>query len=840
MRKIYHVILWLAVICLAQSTYSQSTVTMPAGAEYKRPASYQKYWGHNYRKEWIAPLKFPVLMLDTAFGGLKPLKAGGGHQSKSLHLIAKDGREYGIRTVNKTLKVLVPEIFHGTWIETTTNDEISMSHPYSALAVPVMATAAGLYHMTPRYVYIPKQAALDTFNEVYGDRLYLIEQRPAGNWSSDPNLGGFEKFSSSEKVREELFKDNKVRVDQVAFAKARIFDMFLGDWDRHEDQWKWGTKKEGAFTTYIPVPTDRDQAFSKYDGLILSAAAKSQMKYFQPFDFDIEFPEGYSYERRNVDRFFTNMLSLEDWQNKAKELQTRLTDQSIETSIKQLPPEIFAISGEDMIAKLKSRRSHLVEYATKYFTFLAKTIDVVGSKDREYFEVNILNGKEAEIKVFDMKDGVARSEPYYTRKVNFPETDEIRLYGLSGRDVYNISGSSAPVVIRVVGGNDKDSINNSSDNRIHIYDDPVNSFTGRSNKHLSSDKAVHEFDYDAFRPNKKGLEPLLGYNDEDRLYVGLGYGLTHASFRKLPFASKQHIGGQYSISQKAFSVAYKGVFTHVFGKTDLLVDAGYDWIRWTNFLGLGNETVMQTKPKQYYQMRNKQWFTNLGLQRKMGKSTLEFLGFYYGVDLIQDQQRFLVKEYNSTDPKLFSPDHFAGAALKFSVSQLDNEIVPEKGITFAGKGRYTRNLQDQNQSYADLGGDLQLYLPLIPKISLAVSGGGSTIFGSPKFYQYPMIGGGLNLRGFLLQRFHGKSTFYNSNELRFLTNFRSYIMNGKFGLLAFLDNGKVWMPSQVSKTWHTGYGGGILFAPFNIILLDVTYGISKEDKLIQVRVRKKL
>ena len=840
MRKVYHYVLWLSGICLPQATYAQSTVTMPAGAEYKRSPFYQSLWGHNYRKEWTTPLAFPVFMLDTAFGGLTPVKEGGGHQSKSLHLITKNGKEYGVRTVDKTLKVLVPPIFHGTFIETTANDEISMSHPYAALAVPLMATAAGLYHMTPRYVYIPKQPALDTFNEVYGNRLYLLEQRPAGNWSNDPNLGRFEKFSSSQKVREELFKDNKYRVDQVAFAKARIFDMFLGDWDRHEDQWKWGTVKNGPITTFVPVPTDRDQAFSKYNGLILSAAAKSQMKYFQPFDFDIEFPEGYSFERRNVDRFFTNRLSLEDWQAKARELQSLLTDQAIETSIKQLPPEIFALSGADMIAKLKSRRSHLVEYATKYFTFLAKTVDVVGSKDREYFEVNVLNSHEAIINVFDMKDGVVRNEPYYTRKVSFPETEEIRLYGLSGRDVYNIHGVTSPVVIRVVGGDSRDSITNSTSNRVHIYDNDVNSITGRANKHLSSDKAVHEFDYDAFRPEKKGIAPEIGYNDEDRLYVGLGYGWVHQSFRKIPFASKQHIGGHYSTSQRAFSAAYKGIFTHVFGKTDLLVDAGYDWVRWTNFLGLGNETVMQSRPKQYYQMRNKQWFTTLGLQRKIGKSTLGLSGFYYGVDVIPDQQRFLVKEYNSADPKLFSADHFAGGALKFSVSELDNEMVPEKGITFSGRGRYTYNIEDGDKSYADLGGELQLYLPLIPKISLAISGGGNTIFGTPEFYQYPSIGGGVNLRGFLRDRFRGKSAFYNSNELRFLTNFRSYIMNGKFGLLAFYDNGKVWMPSRVSNTWHSGYGGGILLAPFNVILLDVTYGISKEDKLIQVRVRKKL
>ncbi len=60
-------------------------------------------------------------------------------------------------------------------------------------------------------------------------------------------------------------------------------------------------------------------------------------------------------------------------------------------------------------------------------------------------------------------------------------------------------------------------------------------------------------------------------------------------------------------------------------------------------------------------------------------------------------------------------------------------------------------------------------------------------------------------------------------------------MNGKAGLLAFVDDGRVWVPQEKSSIWHVGYGGGILVAPFNKILFDVTYGISDEDKLLQLR-----
>ena len=37
-----------------------------------------------------------------------------------------------------------------------------------------------------------------------------------------------------------LHKDEKYTVDEKEYIKARLFDMLIGDWDRHSDQWRWG------------------------------------------------------------------------------------------------------------------------------------------------------------------------------------------------------------------------------------------------------------------------------------------------------------------------------------------------------------------------------------------------------------------------------------------------------------------------------------------------------------------------------------------------------------------------------------------------------------------------
>src|SRR5689334_2186655 len=93
-----------------------NTIKVAAGPEYKRSSFYQWLWGSNYRKEWTTPVTFPVAKLDTLRGGIVKYKIGGGHQSKSLHLKNKKDKEYALRSVDKTLDVLLPKIFHHTFV----------------------------------------------------------------------------------------------------------------------------------------------------------------------------------------------------------------------------------------------------------------------------------------------------------------------------------------------------------------------------------------------------------------------------------------------------------------------------------------------------------------------------------------------------------------------------------------------------------------------------------------------------------------------------------------------------------------------------------------------------
>ena len=128
------------------------------------------------------------------------------------------------------------------------------------------------------------------------------------------------------------------------------------------------------------------------------------------------------------------------------------------------------------------------------------------------------------------------------------------------------------------------------------------------------------------------------------------------------------------------------------------------------------------------------------------------------------------------------------------------------------------------------------YIPIAHSLTLAIKTAAATLSGEPEFFQLNKLGGGSTLRGFLRYRFYGSTAFYNQNELQWNFNIRSYLFNGKMGILALIDDGRVWQSGETSDKWHMGIGGGFMLAPFNKISITPTYTQSVEGGRINVRV----
>ena len=70
--------------------------------EVSKGKSYTKFWGEHYRKYYGTKVVAPTVLLDTLFGGLTPVRKGGGNQSRSLRLKDKSGKEFVMRALRKS------------------------------------------------------------------------------------------------------------------------------------------------------------------------------------------------------------------------------------------------------------------------------------------------------------------------------------------------------------------------------------------------------------------------------------------------------------------------------------------------------------------------------------------------------------------------------------------------------------------------------------------------------------------------------------------------------------------------------------------------------------------
>ena len=102
---------------------SKDSVTLAAGSRYEAGGFSRFFLGNTYRDLWTTPIRVPVLDLDTYAGGLKPLKEGGGHQTKNLRLGASNGTEFVFRPVDKA-NATPPERLRGTAFAKIFRDQV--------------------------------------------------------------------------------------------------------------------------------------------------------------------------------------------------------------------------------------------------------------------------------------------------------------------------------------------------------------------------------------------------------------------------------------------------------------------------------------------------------------------------------------------------------------------------------------------------------------------------------------------------------------------------------------------------------------------------------------------
>lgn len=825
--------------------YADSTKIVVAGDAFKAGPFKRQFFGEHYRDTWAIPIKVKYLDLNTFGGGLTPLKLGGGKQTTSLQLQGKDKNIYQFRTIAKNPAALLPEGFLKTFAEDFVQDQISSAHPYGALMIPDMAKAIGIYHTNPELVYMPYSTLLGPYIQQVGGKLGIIEARPDEDVSDFSSFGNAKNAVGTPKMYSELQDDNDNEVDQEMFLKARLFDILIGDWDRHEDQWRWAEFKKDHGVIYRPIPRDRDQAFTKFDGLIPRLVSKV-IPDIQSFESKIGKPADLSIAARNLDRNLLNELNKEDWQRIASQMQASLTDEVIERAVRKMPAEVYSEAGEEIISKLKSRRGQLLTVAGDYYKILANEVTVAGSDKKEFYKIERM-GDQTRLTVHKIDSNENVTRPLYNRTFLNSETKELNIYALSGRDSILITGDSPGngIKVRVVGGDKKDSFTDNSSGRSLYYDlkaDSNSITTGRNTGLRLSDRTyVNDYERNSFNYDKKGIIPSFDFNGEDFLFIGAGFGMKHYGFKKSPASYEQSLAGNYAPKTGAYTIRYKGNFYSVFGRnSDILLRAAFNGPKYTfNYYGQGNSTLNIGDDIDYFRVRTKNLSLAAYYQHRFTKVFSVGIGPGYEYFRVEKPANRYVSSPGFPEAvEIDGPSRYTTIRAFTNIDFVNNSLFPGSGVRWRNELNYFNEIENTKQRYLQLKTDISFYAT--PNFNFPVTAafrfGGAMNIGDYKFFQANSLGGNSNLRGFRNNRFAGRSYLYQNTEVRFkVTQFRNYIFTGDMGLFGFFDSGRVYSDLPDSSTWHKGYGPGVWLNLYNKFLISSAYGFSKEGQYITLK-----
>lgn len=372
--------------------------------EVDKSKFFKTIWGERYRDVYAVEVTAPTVDLDTLFGGLKVVRKGGGHQSKSLRLVNNEGKEYVMRALRKSAEIYLQSMlfkeqyvvgeFEDTFTESILEDFYTGSHPYAPFTIGALSDAVGIYHTNPKLYYIPKQNAIRDYDEEFGDELYMVEERTDSGHGDQKSFGHANTMESTDDILKKLRRDERYQIDNAAYLKARLFDMMIGDWDRHTDQWRWARfkDKENDKIVYKPVPRDRDQAFSMMgDGPLMNLLTRiiPGLTLMEGFNEEIRSVKGFNGSPKTfaLDMVILPETNMELWREQVTYLQKNITEEVIDDAFKAFPKEVRGETIARIKKVLLARKENLLGTAEAYYKLINKFAVVTGTDKDDYFTI---------------------------------------------------------------------------------------------------------------------------------------------------------------------------------------------------------------------------------------------------------------------------------------------------------------------------------------------------------------------------------------------------------------------------------------------------------------------
>lgn len=794
------------------SAQAPDSATVAAGARYQAGALHRWIIGDTYRDLWVTPVRVPVLHLSTFAGGLKPTKAGGGLQTKSLRFDAANGAEYVFRLSDKSVNS-GPKILKDTPADRIFQDQVSAMHPAASPISAAMLEPLGVLHPTARLMLMADDPLLGEFRKEFGGKYGMIEEYP-----SVPDKGagfaGASKIIDSEDLLKLLNADATQRVNARAFLRARLADYLINDTDRHPGNWKWARLSKDPAAPWEPIARDRDHALVAFDGWFIDMVRKfaPKMVSLQDPPRDIGMTQSKAFDARML-----ASLDRPVWDSITASIVRVMTDSTIAAAIRVMPAEYYP-SAPALERELRKRRDALPEASARYYRLLANRVEVHGTDSADQATITRVRDNIVKVQL------TSAGRTTYTRDFDASETDEILVYLLNGDDSARVLGTvGSSILVRVVGGNGhnvlRDSSRVSGEARLtRLYDNGNVSGVSYGLDTLF-DRRPWERKHGVLAPPEPdvgvSIQPVAGVSFHRRIGLTPRVGLmrTVYGFRARPYSSMVKLTGEYAARFDGYRVTLVADKRLESSPLHGMLNARMSDIEVVNFNGIGNATIDSGATSRYFEVRQRQWLLNPAVAVAIGTRLDVALGPVFQHSVTDDVPgRFL------TQLQPYGVGRFDQAALQLLAtyewqdSRKDVEHTHHRVMATASAAYFPAML-DVTSAFSKYtvraGTSISVPVPLRPLFVLRA--GAEKLTGTYPFHEAATIGGQGTTRYMDTQRYSGDAAVYASSELRVPIARFHLLIPVRFGVLGLAEAGRVYDKGQSPGGWYSRTGQGLWF-----------------------------
>jgi hypothetical protein len=600
--------------------------------------------------------------------------------------------------------------------------------------------------------------------------------------------------------------------------------MLIGDWDRHQDQWRWAQfDQENGDKVYKAIPRDRDQVFSNFDGSLLEVmrVIVGPSKQLQVYDEDLQNIKWMNAAGIKLDRVLIQNATREQWIKHAVFLQEHITDAVIDTAFTKVPKEVQDETLREIKEKLKGRKSNLVDIANRYYDYLNELAILTGTDKDDYIEVTRIGDKQTHVKISRIKAG-EKADVIVDRTFDAELTKEIWIYGLDDTDVFEVNGNGKnPIFIRLIGGQQNDTYKIKNGKHVKIYDHESKENTVEENKgattRFTDIYKLNLFDYSKNIYKTNITTPSVAYNPDDGLALGVSFTTTKYGFQRNPFSQQHRFKGGYFFATDGISLDYEGEFANIKDDWNLQVGGTFTSENFTNnFFGYGNETLNAEDEldRDYNRVKTSIYKASAGIFKKGNfGSDYGFRAVFEGIQIGKTDGRFISDLVPETNEEFYERRWFGGLEAEYFYESYDNRLNPTRGMTFLLNLGGKADFDASESTFGYINSNLGFYNSISKNRKLVLKTDVRSQFRIGNdiiFYQAANLGGDNGLRGYRDERFTGNNSFVGSADLRYAFNsFKTNVLPLQIGVFGGFDVGRVWLKGDFSDKWHNDYGGGL-------------------------------